>query len=41
MDFHCAKSIKDSAYKININFPKATKLHNSKMGGVDLMDQLK
>lgn len=35
------RRLKGSSSKNNINFPNATKLHNSEMGGVDLMDQFK
>ena len=35
------RRLKGSASKIPVNFPNGIKLCNSKMGGVDLMDQLK
>ena len=35
------RRLKGSSYKIPVNFPNGIKLNNSKMGGVDLMDQLK
>ena len=35
------RRLKGSASKIAVNCPNAIKMYNSKMGGVDLMDQLK
>ena len=35
------RRLKDSSSKISVNFPNGIKLYNNKMGGVDLMDQLK
>ena len=35
------RKLKGSSSKISVNCPNSIKLYNSKMGGVDLMDQLK
>ena len=35
------RRLKGSSFKIPVNYPNGIKLNNSKMGGVDLMDQLK
>ena len=34
------RRLKSSSSKIPVNYPNDTKLYNSKMGGVDLMDQM-
>ena len=35
------RRLKSSSSDIPVSFPNGLKLYNSKMGGVDLMDQLK